>query len=1451
MRAAKAATSATMVSKEPRPPFTEAFYSGWTEWVSKHRVSASLVAIGIMICIVLVAVVPPICVLRGCGAGSSQEAAGDELPVKRLLVHFDEIGKTVKSKVSPLLYDYFEEIVLSFGVNIVTFKTERVLSEVQRILEAQKDVLILLRDRPQFRAPTIDPYLGVGLRGPLANGTGRRRGLQGSGTTEPGDELTPEQWSLEKVEARDAWNMSRGERVVVAVIDTGCDLEHPDLKDNLWVNPRETPGNDVDDDRNGFKDDVNGFDFAGPCENSTGPGCGSRPNPQDGRGHGSHCTGIIAAVRNNRVGIVGIAPNVKIMCLKVTPNTGDFLTSHILEAIDYAIKNGAHIISASFGPKEPTIYATASETEQEKLRNETAFYNLSMAKLKEKNMLLVAAAGNERTNLDTIEHYNPCTLVRSFPNNVICVMATDDQDQRLKAQVGNQALGSNYGVNTVSVGAPGLQILSTVPALHAYQFYRWANMSGSSMATPLVAGVAALVVSVLGSKDGSYYKGDLTKNVLMDSAVYVKDLEVSSSRRINAAAAVQVALGRLKGVLRMVPQASFSVEAQSAMMEGFNLIYYSSNTPESNPASVVDESTMTSRVSRFEDYKLNNGTLVIRASMNLSTPGLYLIRVNTSANPDDLRVFVGQVQLRNLSDSYLIQSDGGWYTFELRYINPVAPIDVTLAKPNGGGEPALDYLPSVFFVSTDTPPRNFYYAPNIALSSTWQVLTRPAPGPLRLSSIQSSALKLDQPYNNSAVLEALSFTSTSSPRLRDALCLNGCVSNGSSGSSSNSSGGNTGGGQLVGMAHTRMRVPDGTSGFLRFKITCELCALYVNGLRVADVYDPVRALEPATQVTNCVALGPSPGAGGGSLHELLLRFAVGSDNGSLAVAWLPCNDSAAAQPLEPYLMNNLFWKPSSGVAGYVSGMQCDVWLNDKRNGPDKSWLPLIKFRLPTALVQTKAGIARNLTSFLPKDKYVYDRITNSSCNANETAAGLNCSAAAAFALTHILNRGQSPSSSPQVYMRCWTYVNAGFRNGAVQTLKAGEINVYLGAQTVLRSPRTVDIFYPSVAPNATTLGGYYQLLVMEFPSLLFSALMGLNDGSELMAIDMTRTLLPLPLVAGGGSGGGGGGGGGSTAAAGRRRRRGLQHSDPGPGSALGSDPVLRADDDMSVEGPAFQVDGEEGTRRRLQQKRRPPPPPPAPEAPPSPPPPEAPPSPPSPRPPQPPPAPPPLPPAPPAPPPPPPQRPVDAASGNVFSPTYLGASPYDPAPDAPQPGSSPGLCGLSFTPDAGYNTTPLNLSTVFYNISLTTKSILGTSCNAASAGLSGPMCSQAPNDTHIVQVKGWLKVPAADANGPAAGEMRRWTLRVIDDQKQTTAITIGDVTVRNGVEHPSDFSSTSETVLYLPARYGRGGGDGAVFLPAVATARRTAASQAVFDVALLTPDTREVLPVDASCWFCR
>ncbi|GIL92714.1 hypothetical protein Vretifemale_20169, partial [Volvox reticuliferus] len=482
--------------------FLEKLYLGWKEWTAKKPVTAALISIAIIACIVIVAVVPSVCIVRGCGAGNGDEDVppdvGNDGSPLRLLVHFDDIKKTVKSKVPPFLYEYFEELVLSYGVNVVSFKNYTVLYRVQQILENQKDVLILLRDRPVYQVPSADYFLQSAVQQQVVDTVlGRRR--QAASTNEPGDELSPEQWALDKVAARDAWNVSLGDGVVVAVIDTGCDLDHPDLKDNLWSNPREVPGNKVDDDKNGYVDDVVGYDFAGACAETYGPGCGRRPDATDLIGHGSHCSGIIGAVRNNRVGIAGIAPNVRVMCLKVTPNDRKFYLSNILVAIDYAIKEGAHIISCSFGPEENN-HNPQNAAQRDALRNETNLYKKAMDSLKNKSMLLVAAAGNEAINLDDVEFYNPCTLVRDYPDNLMCVMATDTQDKRLVVRVATRLEGSNYGPRTVSVAAPGNEILSTVIN------HTWANSSGSSMATPMVAGVAALVMSIMGAGDGNFYK---------------------------------------------------------------------------------------------------------------------------------------------------------------------------------------------------------------------------------------------------------------------------------------------------------------------------------------------------------------------------------------------------------------------------------------------------------------------------------------------------------------------------------------------------------------------------------------------------------------------------------------------------------------------------------------------------------------------------------------------------------------------------------------------------------------------------------------------------------------------------------------------------------------------------------------------------------------------------------
>jgi large repetitive protein len=243
--------------------------------------------------------------------------------------------------------------------------------------------------------------------------------------------------------------------LVVAVLDTGVDFSHPDLSGRKWVNPGESGGgketNGIDDDGNGFVDDVNGWDFA----NNDG-------NPFDDNihGHGTHVSGTIAASVNDQ-GVVGVAPNVKIMALKMMSASGGS-TSNAIKAITYAKSKGAKISNNSWGS-----------------------YGFSQA-LKDaidasSGSLFVAAAGNDDINNDLNPHY-PASY--DSPN-ILSVAAVDHQGNRAVFSSG----ASNYGANSVDISAPGLDILSTVPG-NAYAY-----LDGTSMASPHVAGVAALAAS--------------------------------------------------------------------------------------------------------------------------------------------------------------------------------------------------------------------------------------------------------------------------------------------------------------------------------------------------------------------------------------------------------------------------------------------------------------------------------------------------------------------------------------------------------------------------------------------------------------------------------------------------------------------------------------------------------------------------------------------------------------------------------------------------------------------------------------------------------------------------------------------------------------------------------------------------------------------------------------------
>jgi len=260
------------------------------------------------------------------------------------------------------------------------------------------------------------------------------------------------QWGSRKIHASLAWDLCTGDsNVVIAIVDWGVDLQHPDLRAKIWTNPEEIPDNGVDDDGNSYIDDVYGWDFANDDN-----------DPQDDYGHGSHVGGIAAAATDNGVGVAGVAFDSRIMAVKVGDGTtGTARYSDIAKGIIYAADNGAKVINLSLGG-----YAFSSY-----LENAVNYaWNAGC--------VLVGAAGNNNLSVP----FYPAAY-----ENVIGVSATEQSDTR--------ASWSNYGWY-ISVVAPGVNIYSTYwngSSTYAY-------MSGTSMATPHVAGLAALLFAQDGTR---------------------------------------------------------------------------------------------------------------------------------------------------------------------------------------------------------------------------------------------------------------------------------------------------------------------------------------------------------------------------------------------------------------------------------------------------------------------------------------------------------------------------------------------------------------------------------------------------------------------------------------------------------------------------------------------------------------------------------------------------------------------------------------------------------------------------------------------------------------------------------------------------------------------------------------------------------------------------------------
>jgi len=311
----------------------------------------------------------------------------------------------------------------------------------------------------------------------------------------PNDPMWPGMWHMVRIKADQAWDTHRGDPSVrVAVMDTGIEVTHPDLAANIWVNPGEIPGNSIDDDGNGYVDDINGYDFAY-----------DDPVPDDQHGHGTSCAGIVAAVQDNFIGVTGVAPQCQLVAVKAGLDSGYFYDSANVPALLYCADMGFQAVSMSFYSDG----VTPAEMD-------------AVEYCHDHDVVLVAAAGNDSQVLP----YYPAAY-----EEVIAVAATTTSDSK--------ASWSNFG-SWVDLAAPGVSIRTTTKNA-GYT----SSFAGTSAAAPHVAGAIGLLRgAVLGASN------DEVRAALEDTGVPLIEYpygEYTNYGLIDCYAALQRILGNTSG----------------------------------------------------------------------------------------------------------------------------------------------------------------------------------------------------------------------------------------------------------------------------------------------------------------------------------------------------------------------------------------------------------------------------------------------------------------------------------------------------------------------------------------------------------------------------------------------------------------------------------------------------------------------------------------------------------------------------------------------------------------------------------------------------------------------------------------------------------------------------------------------------------------------------------------
>ncbi len=362
----------------------------------------------------------------------------------------------------------------------------------------------------------------------------------------PSDTYYNNQWYLTKIKATEAWNETRlSPNVIIAIIDSGVQISHPDLESNIWKNYSEIPANGIDDDRNGFIDDYNGWDFV---NNTYDPNPKFKDNyTESGILHGTIIAGIAAASGNNATGISGITWKAQIMPLKVLNDQGEGNTATVIKAIDYAIANGADIINLSF-----VGFGYSSSL------------NSAIERAHKAGLLIVAAGGNEQDEgegyqLDHTPMYPVCHDGPPGENWVIGVAATDTLDQK--------ASFSSYGLKCIDIAAPGVSVYSTVvysptnridnKLFNTYYDGYW---SGTSVAVPMVSGALALIQAANPSLNSQQISDIVFETADNLNKLNPNYLNMLGAGRLNVSQAVNIVRAELKSInykLLVAPQSNY------------------------------------------------------------------------------------------------------------------------------------------------------------------------------------------------------------------------------------------------------------------------------------------------------------------------------------------------------------------------------------------------------------------------------------------------------------------------------------------------------------------------------------------------------------------------------------------------------------------------------------------------------------------------------------------------------------------------------------------------------------------------------------------------------------------------------------------------------------------------------------------------------------------------------